>query len=82
MYISGVGWGELTGEDILLLEGDTLGSPGALDSVVILLSLSGDCSTKQDRVAGCNINLVVGDGDRVVDEVADGLDLDLQGVNC
>lgn len=27
---------KLTGEDILLLEGDTLGGPGALDGVVIL----------------------------------------------
>ena len=26
-----------------------------------------------------NINLVVGDGDGVVNEVADGLDLDLRG---
>lgn len=29
-----------------------------------------------------NIDLVIGDGDGVVNEVADGLDLDLQCVSC
>lgn len=73
--------GKLTGEDILLLEGDTLGSPNALDSVVILYPCQAIVRIRAIVLRG-NSNLVVGDGDGVVDEVADGLDLDLQGVSC
>ena len=66
----------LTRENVALLELDALGGPGPLDLVVVLLIVRP--RNLFSKTGSVRADLVVRDGDGLVNDVADGLDLGLE----
>lgn len=67
------------GQAVSLLDLDALGCEGSLDGVVVLLTRPLVCLLSVRLSLDGSANLVIADGDRCVYDVADGLDLLLEG---
>jgi hypothetical protein len=66
----------LTGQNIALFKGDPLGSPGTFNRVIVLFAGQLSASISSDKTAFTDF--VIGDWNRVMNDIADSPDLGLQ----